>query len=68
MFDIPQDEMVLTHEQIDSVMQRLDIYISLRHKASQNIYTVSIKGFERSVGRCLVDIYFFLCVYLWNNS
>lgn len=50
MFDIPQDEMVLTHEQIDSVMQRLDIYISLRHKASQNIYTVSIKGFERSVG------------------
>jgi len=52
MFDIPQDEMVLTHEQIDSVMQRLDIYISLRHKASQNIYTVSIKGFERSVGEC----------------
>ncbi|XP_050532725.1 protein bicaudal C homolog 1 [Daktulosphaira vitifoliae] len=60
MFDIPQDEMVLTHEQIDSVMQRLDIHISLRHKASQNIYTVSIKGFERSVGniyegrRCLL--------------
>ncbi|XP_050429624.1 protein bicaudal C homolog 1 [Adelges cooleyi] len=60
MFDIPQDEMVLTHEQIESVMQRLDIHISLRHKASQNIYTVSIKGFERSVGniyegrRCLL--------------
>lgn len=55
MFDIPQDEMVLTHEQIDNVMQRLDIYISLRHKASQNIYTVSIKGFERSVGKLIFN-------------
>lgn len=63
MFDIPQDEMVLTHEQIDSVMQRLDIYISLRHKASQNIYTVSIKGFERSVGKFFISEILLLIIF-----
>ncbi|PSN34659.1 Protein bicaudal C 1 [Blattella germanica] len=47
MFDLPEDVVVDT-DQVSRLMQALDVFISIRHKAKQSITSVIIKGIERN--------------------
>ncbi|XP_065223706.1 protein bicaudal C homolog 1 isoform X2 [Planococcus citri] len=48
MFDLTSEVVSLNPETLDEIMQSLDVYISIRFKHKQNIYSVVIKGLERN--------------------
>lgn len=48
MFDLMPEVVSLNPATLDDIMQTLDVYISIRHKPKQNIYSVVIKGLEKN--------------------
>lgn len=59
MFDVMPDVAAWSEDQdkmLNDIMQTLDVYISIRHKPKQNIYSVVIKGLERNASKFLRGI------------
>lgn len=50
MFDLLPEVVSLNSTMLDELMQSLDVYISIREKTKQSIYSVVIKGLERNAG------------------
>lgn len=49
MFDLPEDSMSsVDTENISQLMQSLDVFINVRHKPKQSMFSVIIKGIERN--------------------
>ena len=56
MFDLPE-EVEIDTEYVARLMQILDVFISIRQKAKQNVVSVIIKGIERNASK-----YFFFSI------
>ena len=56
MFDLPE-EVEIDTEYVARLMKILDVFISIRQKAKQNVVSVIIKGIERNASK-----YFFFSI------
>lgn len=51
MFEVSPETVPLKAINLDELMQSLDVYISIRPKPKQNVYSVVIKGLEKNAGK-----------------
>ena len=56
MFEVMPDTVSLKAGNLDELMRSLDVYISIRPKPKQNVYSVVIKGLEKNASK-------FLCLF-----
>lgn len=57
MFEVSPETVSLKAINLDELMQSLDVYISIRPKPKQNVYSVVIKGLEKNAGKFLYFLY-----------
>ncbi|KAK7603956.1 hypothetical protein V9T40_004229 [Parthenolecanium corni] len=50
MFEVTPESVSLKAINLDELMQSLDVYISIRPKPKQNVFSVVIKGLEKNAG------------------
>lgn len=56
MFDFVPDSTLLNAGYLEEIMHSLDVYISVRPKPKQNVYSVIIKGLERNAGKIFISL------------